>query len=99
MTDIQGALGCAQMARADWILERRRELAARYDELLAGIEWLRTPVTPAGDVHGYQAYVCLFAPEEPSLENVDECTAAATGSCSPSRNRGSPRGRAPTPPR
>ncbi len=28
MTDIQGALGCAQMARADWILERRRPLAA-----------------------------------------------------------------------
>lgn len=72
MTDIQGALGCAQMERADWILERRRELAARYDELLADVEWLRTPVVPEGDVHGYQAYVCLFAPKEPSLHNADE---------------------------
>ena len=69
MTDIQGALGCAQMNRADWILERRRELAARYDTLLAGVEWLRTPVVPPGDVHGYQAYVCLFAPDEPTPEN------------------------------
>jgi dTDP-4-amino-4,6-dideoxygalactose transaminase len=72
MTDIQGALGCAQMDRAEWILQRRRELAARYDELLADVEWLRTPKVPAGDVHGYQAYVCLFAPEEPTLDNVDE---------------------------
>jgi perosamine synthetase len=72
LTDIQGALGAAQMQRAAWILERRREIAARYDEALAGIEWLRTPVTPEGYVHGYQAYVCLFAPEEPSLANVDD---------------------------
>jgi len=71
MTDIQGALGCAQMDRAEWILARRRELAARYDELLADVEWLRTPVVPEGDVHGYQAYVCLFAPEEPTLANAD----------------------------
>jgi dTDP-4-amino-4,6-dideoxygalactose transaminase len=70
MTDIQGALGCAQMDRADWILARRRELAARYDVLLADVEWLRTPVVPADDVHGYQAYVCLFAPDEPTLGNA-----------------------------
>lgn len=70
MTDIQGALGCAQMDRADGILARRRELAARYDALLGGVDWLRTPAVPRGDVHGYQAYVCLFAPEEPTLGNV-----------------------------
>lgn len=70
MTDIQAALGCAQMDRADWILSRRRELATRYDALLAEVEWLRTPVVPEGDVHGYQAYVCLFAPEEPTLGNA-----------------------------
>jgi perosamine synthetase len=70
MTDIQGAMGCAQMQRAEWILDRRRELAARYDELLRDVEWLRTPVVPEGDVHGYQAYVCLFAPEEPGPGNI-----------------------------
>jgi len=72
LTDIQGALGCAQMERVEWILERRRALARRYDEALAGLEWLRTPTAPGGYVHGYQAYVCLFAPEEPTLANVDE---------------------------
>ena len=72
LTDIQGALGCAQMERVEWILDRRRAIAARYDEALADVDWLRTPTTPDGYVHGYQAYVCLFAPEEPSLTNVDE---------------------------
>ena len=75
MTDIQGALGCAQMDRADWILARRRELAARYDALLADVDWLRTPVVEPGDVHGYQAYVCLFAPVEPTLGNVHDAHA------------------------
>jgi perosamine synthetase len=71
MTDIQGALGCAQMDRLDQILERRRELAARYDELLAGLDAFATPHAPDGYVHGYQAYVCLFRPDEPVPENVE----------------------------
>ncbi len=70
MTDIQGALGCAQMKRAESILEARRKGAARYDEKLAEISWLRIPAVPAGGEHGYQAYVCLFSPEEPSLDNA-----------------------------
>jgi len=72
LTDIQGALGCAQMDRLDWILERRRELAARYDERLDDLDWLATPLVPEGCVHGYQAYVCLFRPEEPTIDNVGE---------------------------
>lgn len=69
MTDIQGALGCAQMDRADWILGERRRRAALYDEALADVAWLRTPTTPDGNVHGYQCYCCLFAPEDPTFEN------------------------------
>lgn len=70
MTDIQGALGCAQLDRSDIILDGRRERAARYDRLLAGLDWYRPQQIPAGSVHGYQAYVGLFAPEEPTLANV-----------------------------
>ncbi len=70
MTDIQGALGCAQMKRADFILAERTKRAARYDEMLSNISWLQTPLTPSGYVHGYQSYVCLFQPEEPTLRNV-----------------------------
>jgi len=71
MTDIQGALGSVQMDRADELIAKRRERASRYDEMLGEIDWLVTPAVPEDRVHGYQAYVCLFRPEEPSLDNVD----------------------------
>ena len=70
LTDIQGALGLAQMHRAEWILDKRQSRAHLYDQMLAELEWLATPLVPADYIHGYQSYVCLFRPEEPSLENV-----------------------------
>jgi dTDP-4-amino-4,6-dideoxygalactose transaminase len=71
MTDLQGAIGCAQMDRAKGILAERDRLARRYSDLLAGIEALRLPSVPTGYVHGWQSYTTLFAPEAPSLANVD----------------------------
>lgn len=71
LTDIQGALGCAQMDRAASVLAARAHRAECYDALLAGLGWLRTPRVPEGSVHGYQAYVCLFAPQPPTLGNVE----------------------------
>ena len=70
MTDIQGALGCAQMERAKWILAERRRHVRSYDEMLAEVGWLQRPVVPEDYIHGYQAYVCLFKPEEPTLDTV-----------------------------
>lgn len=70
LTDIQGALGCVQMERAEWILSERRARARLYDELLSDFEWLKTPVVPEGYVHGYQSYVCVFLPELPTIANV-----------------------------
>jgi perosamine synthetase len=71
MTDIQGALGCAQMDRAEWILAERSRRARLYGDMLADVEWLQTPTVPEGYVHGYQAYVCLFRPEESTVDNVE----------------------------
>ncbi len=71
MTDLQGAVGLAQMEKLDRVLERRRELAARYDEALADVDWYVPQRHPEGHVHGYQAYVGLFRPEAPTLENVE----------------------------
>jgi dTDP-4-amino-4,6-dideoxygalactose transaminase len=71
MTDIQAALGCGQMRKVDAIICRRRELAARYDEALQGLSWLRTPVVPQGYEHGYQAYVCLVTAEAPEWKNLE----------------------------
>lgn len=62
MTDIQAALGCAQLARADKILKARAARATRYDEALEDTDWLRLPQVAPNYVHGYQSYVCRFMP-------------------------------------
>jgi perosamine synthetase len=71
MTDMQGALGCAQLDRASSLVAARVSRARRYDERLADCPWLIRPVVPDGCVHGYQSYVTVFAPETPSIANVD----------------------------
>ena len=63
MTDIQAALGSAQMDRAAEIVAERQRLAARYDQAFADLEWLQTPTKPEAYMHGYQSYPCLFQPE------------------------------------
>jgi perosamine synthetase len=74
MTDLQGALGCAQMERASWILDERRRLARRYDQALADLSWLAAPKVPRGNIHGYQSYVCLFG-EDRGIESIQELNA------------------------
>ena len=60
MTDIQGALGVAQIQKADKIISGRRIVAGWYDQVLDSIPFLQAPATPPGYRHGYQSYVCLF---------------------------------------
>ncbi|MBN2227236.1 MAG: DegT/DnrJ/EryC1/StrS family aminotransferase [candidate division Zixibacteria bacterium] len=70
MTDFQGALGVAQMEKVDWLFDKRRERAAKYDELLRDVSFLRCPSCPSEMIHGYQSYVCLFAPEPVSPDSL-----------------------------
>ncbi len=58
LTDIQSAVGRAQLAKLPRFLAERRELAARYREGLSRLSWLALPVEPEGYTHGWQAYVC-----------------------------------------
>jgi dTDP-4-amino-4,6-dideoxygalactose transaminase len=60
MTDLQAAVGLVQLGRADRILASRSEQAARYDQALAQMPWLRRPLIPDGYTHGYQSYVAWF---------------------------------------
>ena len=46
MTDIQAAIGLVQLGRLDGIVAQRRELAARYHELLADVAGLRAGARP-----------------------------------------------------
>ena len=70
MTDVQGALGSAQMDRAEAIVTERQRLASVYDDAFADLEWLQTPVSIDGYEHGYQSYPCLFQPERIEVESV-----------------------------
>ena len=56
MTDIQAAVGLVQLGRLDEIVARRRELAHRYHELLAGIAGLRTIEDPPYGTTNYQSF-------------------------------------------
>jgi len=70
MTDIQAALGSAQMDRASEIVLERQRLAAVYDRAFAGLQWLSTPKCPDDYVHGYQSYPCLFQPETITPQSI-----------------------------
>lgn len=60
MTDLQAAVGVAQIKKAAMIIQGRRKIANRYDAELKDIDQLITPYVPKDYVHGYQSYVCLF---------------------------------------
>jgi dTDP-4-amino-4,6-dideoxygalactose transaminase len=70
MTDIQAALGSAQMERATQIIRERQRLAGRYDQAFAGLTWLETPVRRENFEHGYQSYPCWFRPETITQESI-----------------------------
>ncbi len=57
MTDMQAAVGIAQLNRLSSLLERRRYLAQRYSEALAHLPWLLTPEVPSNCRHNYQSYM------------------------------------------
>jgi dTDP-4-amino-4,6-dideoxygalactose transaminase len=65
MTDLQAAIGIAQMKRLDAIVHRRRELAARYSAALQDHPWLDGPVTPDDVEPNYQSYAVRVSPESP----------------------------------
>ncbi len=56
MTDIQAAVGREQLKRLPEIIARRRELAARYNKLLAYIRDVTVPYEPAFARSNWQSY-------------------------------------------
>lgn len=72
LTDIQGAIGNAQMNQLALILEGRNARAQRYNEKLKDISWLKIPTCPDGYVHGYQSYVCLVDYKALGLSSIEE---------------------------
>jgi len=56
MTDVQAAIGIIQLGRLPTILARRRELAGRYQDALAGVDGLRCVADPPYGQTNYQSF-------------------------------------------
>jgi len=77
MTELQAALGVAQIERLEQYVARRHELARRYDELLGGLPVV-TPWQAPGTYSGLHLYVIRLRPAEgPSHRAVFEALRAA----------------------
>lgn len=73
MTDIQGAMGLAQIEKLDTIIEEKRKGAAVYRDLIERkIPELISVCEPVGYYHTYQSYVCMLDMRELGIDSVEE---------------------------
>lgn len=72
LSDIQSALGLAQMKKLDYILEMRRKAAETYKKLMTVFEWLIMPAEPDGYWHTYQSFVCMLQTGNVSVEEQNK---------------------------
>jgi dTDP-4-amino-4,6-dideoxygalactose transaminase len=57
MTDIAAAIGLQQLARSEWLLERRRAIARRYSEAFALLPEVEVPADPPHVEHAWHLYL------------------------------------------
>jgi len=71
MTDIQGAMGLAQIKKLDHIIAEKRKGAAIYNKLISELlpEFI-TPVEPVGFFHTYQSYVCMLDIDKLGIDTI-----------------------------
>jgi perosamine synthetase len=65
LSDVQAAIGIAQMPKVSALLARRRAVAERYDAAFRGSPAIQTPARPAYAGHAFQSY---------GIRLTDECT-------------------------
>ncbi len=71
MTDLQGAVGRAQLAKLKQFVDERRRFAALYRERLANVPWLRLPQEPGSGCHAWQSFVTyVSATDAPASRNA-----------------------------
>jgi dTDP-4-amino-4,6-dideoxygalactose transaminase len=69
MTDIQAAMGMVQLQRLDAIVERRRHLSKRYQQLLAGLGRLEVVDDPAHGTTTFQSFWTVLPDDFPVTRN------------------------------
>ena len=79
MTDLQAAVGIVQLGRLPEIVQRRREIAARYADALAGVPGLRAVADPGWGTSNFQSYWVEVGPEFPRTRDQLLADFAAAG--------------------
>jgi dTDP-4-amino-4,6-dideoxygalactose transaminase len=69
MTDIQAAVGIRQLEKLDFIVGRRRKIAAYYNDAFSDIECLRVPEEPGDRFSNYQSYSLYLRQSAPLTRN------------------------------
>lgn len=62
MSDIQAAVGIAQMKKLHKILKKRTKLANRYTKAFLKSKYIIPPYVPEGHIHNWQSYVVRLLP-------------------------------------
>lgn len=57
ITDIQCALGISQLKRLKWSVEKRQEIAEKYNQAFAKVSSIKTPNVSCDVYHAYHLYV------------------------------------------
>jgi len=63
ISNIQAAIGCAQMERIDSLIQRKREIFATYREKLADLPGVAMNPEPEGTINGAWMPTVVFSPE------------------------------------
>ncbi len=62
MTNMQAAMGCAQMDRIEMLVAKKREIAQWYLDGLADLPWLQMPVEKPWAINSYWVFAMLVKP-------------------------------------
>jgi perosamine synthetase len=65
MSDLHAAVGIEQMKRLDFMLMRRKQIAARYDEAFADLDCVQLPFSSHDQPHSYQSYIIQLRSQAP----------------------------------
>jgi perosamine synthetase len=65
LSDLHAAVGIEQMKKLDFMLMRRKEIAARYDEAFADLDCIQLPFSSYDQPHSYQSYIIQLRLQAP----------------------------------
>jgi perosamine synthetase len=72
LSNVQAAIGLVQMQHIAELLDRRRQLVHRYQELLTGQAGVSFPEITAGGTHSWQSYCIFTADRDQKIKSLRE---------------------------